>query len=234
VRTSGDQTYNGAVTFGGATTLQTTAGGNISASGAVTATAGILTLDTGAGNAIFSNSSNDFGTVRVASGNKVSLTDVNAIQFGGASTVGGNLTLNVVGISEVAGASLAVTGTSAFNAGAGPIALANAGNDFTGAVSLNNSGANDVAVTDANAIVLGASNVGSGTLTVTATGANSITQTGAIVQAAGAGAASFTTGNGPIVLTQANDFTGPVSATDSGASAISITDVNALTLGTVN
>src|SRR5262249_16733364 len=40
---------------------------------------------------------------------------------------------------------------------------------------------------------LGASNVGSGTLTVTATGANSITQTGAIVQAAAAGGGGFTT-----------------------------------------
>src|SRR5262249_57781831 len=80
-----------------------------------------------------------------------------------------------------------------FTTGAGAITLTNAANDFTGAVSLNNSGANNVAVTDANAIVLGASTVGSGTLTVTATGANSITQTGAIVQAAAAGAAGHTT-----------------------------------------
>ena len=32
-------------------------------------------------------------------------------------------------------------------------------------MSLNNSGANDVAITDSNAIVLGASNVGSGNIT---------------------------------------------------------------------
>ena len=69
-----------------------------------------------------------------------------------------------------------------------------------------------MAAVDKNAIVLGASTVGSGTLTVNATGANSITQTGAIKQAAGAGAAKFTTGAGAIALTNAaNDFTGSVS-----------------------
>ena len=113
---------------------------------------------------------------------------------------------------------MSVTGTSNFNAGANAITLTNGSNDFTGAVSLNNSGANNVSVTDTNAIILGASNVGSGTLTVNATGANSITQTGAIVQAAGAGIASFTTGGGVITLTNAgNDFTGAVSATNTGA-----------------
>jgi len=55
----------------------------------------------------------------VASGNNVSLRDVNAIQFGGASTVNGNLTVNAVGVTEAGGASLAVTGLSTFNAGPG-------------------------------------------------------------------------------------------------------------------
>jgi hypothetical protein len=43
-------------------------------------------------------------------------------------------------------------------AGANPITLTNAANNFTGAVSLNNSGANAIQVTDANAIVLGTIN----------------------------------------------------------------------------
>jgi hypothetical protein len=69
-------------------------------------------------------------------------------------------------------------------------------------VSLNNSGANNVAVTDANAIVLGTSSVGTGTLAVISDG--TITQTGPITQAPGAGAASFTaTANALISLTQA-------------------------------
>src|SRR5262249_47312014 len=125
-----------------------------------------------------------------------------------------------------------VPGTSSFTTGAFAITLTNAGNDFAGAVSFNNSGANNVALTDANAVVLGNSNVGSGTLTVVAIGA--ITQTGAIVQASGAGAASFMAGANAITLTNAgNDFTGAVGITNSGANNVAVTDANALTLGPV-
>src|SRR5208282_5047498 len=55
---------------------------------------------------------------------------------------------------------------------------------------------------------LGASTVGSGTLTVSAGG--SITETGAITQAASAGAATFgvTAAASDILLGQANDFSG--------------------------
>ena len=86
-------------------------------------------------------------------------------------------------------------------------------------MSLANTGANNVAVTDANAIILGASSVGSGTLAVTASGANTITQTGPIVQAAGAGAASFNTGAARSPSTRGNDFIGPVSLTNTGLNA---------------
>ena len=98
-------------------------------------------------------------------------------------------------------------------------------------MSLNNSGANNVAVTDANALQLATSSVGSGTLTVTAVG---ITQSGAITQAASAGAATFNGGAGPITLTQAgNNFTGTVNATTTGANAIQIRDGGALAVGTI-
>jgi filamentous hemagglutinin family protein len=102
VRTSGAQTYSGATTFGATTTLRTTAGGNISAAGAVTATAGTLTLDTGAGDATFTNTSNDFGTVAATSTHNVSLVDANALGIGPINATGlvdirsqsGDLTLN--------------------------------------------------------------------------------------------------------------------------------------------
>src|ERR1019366_7931229 len=89
-------------------------------------------------------------------------------------------------------------------------------NNFTGAVSLANSGANNVSLTNAVATVLGASGVGSGTLTVHSTGA--------ITQAAGAGAASFSAGANAITLTQANHFTGAVSLSNSGANSVSLTN----------
>ena len=167
-------------------------------------------------------------TTSTAAGNAF-LSVAGPLRFG-ASTVAGNLSAASAGAITQAG-TIAVTGTSGFNAGANAITLTTATNNFTGAVSLNNSGANNVAVRDANAIVLGASSVGSGTLGVTAVG---ITQTGAITQAAAAGAATFTGGAGMITLTQANDFTGPVSATNTGANAIQITDSNALQLGAIN
>ena len=98
-------------------------------------------------------------------------------------------------------------------------------------MSLNNSGANNISVRDINAIILGTSSVGTGTLAANAVG---ITQSGAITQAAGAGAATFNGGAGVITLTQANDFTGAVSLNNSGANNVSISDVNSLTLGTMN
>jgi hypothetical protein len=101
-------------------------------------------------------------------------------------------------------------------------------------VSLNNSGANNRRGNRRQRDCAGDPGVGTGTLTVNATGASTITQTGAITQAASAGAASFTTGSGVITLTQAgNNFTGAVSATNTAAN-VSITDANALALGTVS
>jgi hypothetical protein len=101
VSTTGAQTYSGATTFGTATTLSTT-GGSVSAPGIVTATAGMLTLDTGAGDATFANTNNNFSTVAATSGNNVSLVDANALAIGGINATGlvdvrtqtGDLTLN--------------------------------------------------------------------------------------------------------------------------------------------
>jgi hypothetical protein len=135
----------------------------------------------------------------------------------------GNVTLEAASITQGADSAIIAGGTTTLNGGS--ISLTSALNDFTGAVSLNNSGANNVAITDSNAIVLGGSSLGTGTLTVTAGG--TITQTGPIVQAAGAGQATFVTAGGSaITLTNSsNDFTGPVDL-DSGTAAIAITDAN--------
>ena len=152
----------------------------------------------------------------------------------GALTISaqGNVTQGTTGTSDAL-VQAAGGGKVTINATGGAISLNNKLNDFTGAVTLNNNGANAVEVVDANALLLGASNLGTGTLTVTAGGA--ITQNGAITQAAGAGVASFkagTTASGQaIILTQAdNDFTGSVALS---GGATQIVDKNALTLGTV-
>jgi hypothetical protein len=197
---------------------------------------GTSTFTAGAGPISLTSATNDFGTVSLnnSGANNVAVTDANALTLGASSVGSGTLTVNAVGITQSGAITqAAAAGAATFNAGAGAITLTNAGNDFTGAVSLNNSGANNVAVTDANAIQLGTSGVGSGTLTVNAAGA--IAQSGAIMQAAGAGAATFNGGPNPITLTNAaNDFTGAVSLNNSGANNVAITDAHALVLGASN
>ena len=143
-------------------------------------------------------------------------------------TGGGSLSVTAGGaITQTAGDT--VPGTSSFTAGANSITLTKA-NSLTGAVSLSNSGANNVALTNGLATALGTSSVGTGTLTVSSTGA--ITQTGALTQGAGAGTASFAAGANAITLTQANGLTGAVSLTNSGANAVSLTNGTATILGT--
>ena len=204
-------TVGAAIGYAGAPAraLTLTANGSLNVNAAIASTGGALTtnLTGGAGGVVFGPA----GSV-TTNGGAATIASTGITTLGSVTTGAGALSVTGVGaVTQNAGTSLAIGGTSSFNAGAGSITLTNAANNFVGAVSLANSGANNVAVTDANAIVLGASTVGTGTLTVNATGANTITQTGAIVQAAGAGAASFTTGAGAITLnTATNDFTGPV------------------------
>ncbi|MEJ0068456.1 MAG: hypothetical protein WDO24_06735 [Pseudomonadota bacterium] len=67
----------------------------------------------------------------------------------------GNLSVTATGaISQTA--ALSAGGTSNFNAGANAITLTNAGNSFTGAVTLSNSGANNVALQTSAALQLAA------------------------------------------------------------------------------
>jgi hypothetical protein len=206
--------------------LTVVASGTITQTGALTV-AGTSSFTAGANAITLTNASNDFsGAVSFSNSgaNDVSVTDVNVLALG-AGTFGGNLTVVTNGAITQAGA-LVVAGTSSFTAGANTITLTNASNNFTGAVSLSNSGSNAVSVTDTNAIVLGASTIG-GVLTVVANG--TITQTGAVVVA---GTSSFTAGANAITLTHAsNDFTGAVSFSNSGANDVSVTDMNAIALG---
>ena len=69
-------------------------------------------------------------------------------------------------------------GTSSFNAGAHTINLSTSSNSFSGAVLLDDSGANAVSITNSGALSFGASSVGSSTLGITSGG--TISETGAI------------------------------------------------------
>ncbi|MES1977801.1 MAG: YDG domain-containing protein, partial [Pseudomonadota bacterium] len=208
----------GASTISG--TLGVAASGAVTQSGAV-AVAGLTTLAAGAANNItLGDTGNNFSTVVITSGNNVSIADSNALVLG-ASTVSGSLGVNTAGAITQSGV-LNVTGATTLAAGAANnITLNNASNNFS-TVAITSG--NNVSITDANALVLGASTV-SGTLGVNTAGA--VTQSGAVAVAGlttlAAGAANNITlgdtGNNfsTVVITSGNN--------------VSIADSNALVLG---
>ena len=220
----------------GTGTLAIAAGGAITQNGTITqaAGAGAATFTAGA-NAITLTQSNSLTGAVVLSNsgvNNVALTNAGALSLGASTVGGGTLAVTAGGAITQTGVftQAAGAGATTFNAGANAITLTQA-NLFTGAVSLNNSGANNVALTNgAQALALGTSSVGTGTLAVTAGGA--ITQTSAVTQAAGAGTATFIAGANAITLTQSNSLTGAVSLNNSGANNVQLTNSPATVLGT--
>ncbi|NBR06101.1 MAG: hypothetical protein EBT92_10060 [Planctomycetes bacterium] len=169
-----------------------------------------------------------FANISTTTGN-IDITNTTGINLP-AIAAPANLSINAGGTISQNGL-ITVGGSATFNAGANAINLTNPGNDFTGPVSLNSTGAT-VAITDTNAFVFGASTLGSGTLTVNAVG---ITQSGAITQAASAGAVTFNAGAGAITLANVgNDFTGLVSLNNSGNHNVSVQDSTDLPIGLSN
>ena len=122
------------------------------------------------GNNVELESANNFGTIQFSSVNDATITDSGDIVFA-ASTLTGGLTVDAGGNVTQTGA-LVVPGTTTVTDAANIDLATNGGsNDFTGAVSLANSGAFDVAITDANALTLGTLSIPSRNLTVISTGA---------------------------------------------------------------
>ncbi len=185
-------------------------------------------LNTGAGNLSLSGGSIAMGGA--LSAKDLSLSATNGLNINNDLTATGNLTLAATntGIQQTAGA-LVVGGTTSVNAGAGQVNLGGAGNNFTGAVSVTNSGAGNVTLNaTGNPLTLGTLSLGSGALNLTG---NNITQTGAITQAAGAGAVMVNASAGAIDLSNAgNDFTGSVQL-NAGAGNATVRDINDLKLG---
>src|SRR6185295_553293 len=127
------------------------------------------------------------------------------------------------------------------SAGANAVTLTNPGNDFTGAVSLSNSGANDVSVADANSLTLGASTVGrnlsttaggrltvSGTLTTGGASGTSIELSGAaFTNTAGAGALAPGAGSRFLVWSANTNPFGGATPDDRGGLAYDFKQYNA-------
>jgi filamentous hemagglutinin family protein len=212
---------NGTVLAG----VQTAGSLTVVSSGPITESAAILvsgtsSFDAGAANNVtLDTQNNDFGTVRIVSGNNVAINDINGIDLG-ASAVSGNLAVTANGAITDSG-NVAVVGTTTLAAGAGNnITLDNA-DDFGGTVSILTG--NTVTLNDVNTLDLGASTV-SGNLIVTANGpitdSGDLTVTGTTTLAAGAN---------NITLNNADDFGGAV--TILSGNDVSLNDINDLTVG---
>jgi hypothetical protein len=212
-----------ATVAGTASTLTMIAAGSINISQAIVTTDGGLSLVLGAqsGVTIGANITTLGGnlTVRGATADGASLatsTTSVTINSGSVSTLGGdglgNLSITATGAVNQAGGTLLIKGTSSITTGAAEITLTQVANDFTGAVSLNNTGAIAVAVTDANTLTLGNSTIGGSFAVVTGAGlaAGGLNQSGILTVAGTTTVTSSAASTDIDLSTQANLLTGTV------------------------
>ncbi|MDK2748888.1 MAG: filamentous hemagglutinin N-terminal domain-containing protein, partial [Brevundimonas sp.] len=227
------------------------------------AAAGVSTVQAGSGAITLNQANNDFdqavnlmgGATEIVSNGALALgslatggltaTSTGALNLGSGTVTGALTALSNGGaITQSTTNALAVTGTSALDAGAAAITLTTAGNHFGQAVSLTGG---TTQITDSGALTLGT--LATGALTVNSSGALNLgrgTVTGALVATSNGGAISQSTTNGlsvtgttglnagagAITLTTAdNDFGQAVTLT---GGATSIADSGNLILGAAN
>lgn len=229
---SGAIAIDGTVSLAG--NLNVTAGAGITQSAALTIDGNASFIAGANQSVLLNNAGNSFGgdvSFAAGSGNllNVTVSDSTALDLQ-ALTLGGNLTVTADSITQ--SGSLQIGGVSGFTAAAGQsIVLDEAGNAFTGAVSIASNSGNllNVTLRDSTALNLLALAI-DGNLAVT-TGAG-LTQTGALVVG---GTSSFTAAAGQsIVLTNAgNAFSSVVSFASGGPGNlqnVTVTDTTALNL----
>ena len=184
-------------TGGGTAKLTLSADSQIDINAAIDSSAGALDLD------LISGLTNPDGTIDIGAN-----IDLNGGSFGvTTSDTDSNITQS---------AGLILAGASSFSTGDGDIALANVANDFSGSLTLLNTGARDITIADANDISISGitMDAAGGILTVNAAG--NITDAGTILT--GTGAVTFASTGGDIDLdTAANNFRGSVDLTTAGA-----------------
>ncbi|MBL8069572.1 MAG: filamentous hemagglutinin N-terminal domain-containing protein [Nitrospira sp.] len=202
------------VSAGGAITLQS--------GGAVTQTQRILGSSLrllGSGPFMLTDHTNEVTAFSANTTDHVQYTDASDVILG-TSNIPDHFDLTTSGAITQSGA-LTVTGRTTLAAGASDITLTQPGNNFS---RVDITSANHVALTDSDALVLGASTV-NGTLDIATNGA--LTQSGALTVG---GAATLASGSYDITLIEAgNDFN---SVSITGGNHVSLTDTNALRLAT--
>jgi hypothetical protein len=138
--------------------MSVTAGGAVTNTGALAVT-GTTTVSAAGQGVTLNQAANDFGGAVSVTGKDVTLVDASALNLG-ASTATGNLDVTAGGAVSQS-AALTVTGTSTFSAAGQSVTLDNAGNDFTGAVTLTGGATK---ITDKNALTVELTTSGSTTL----------------------------------------------------------------------
>ena len=210
----------GASTVSGTYAVTATSGGDITDSG-VLAITGASTLTVASGQSITLDQSSTFtGAVSFASGGTiagVTIKDSGAFDLA-ALTITGNLTVTAGGAVTDSG-TLVVPGTATISASGQAVTLDQTASNF-GTIAI--TGAN-VAVTDTNALILGAATV-SGTYAITAGGALTDSGTQEIT-----GATTISASGQAVTLdTSTNNFAAAVGIT--GAN-VAVTDEDAIDLG---
>ena len=198
-------------------TLVSSTGTTQTAAGTVTTAA--LRLGVGGAGNYTLTSANNAATLAVNTTGNVAYRDVNALTLAGV-TVSGTFALEVGGALTQT-APVVVTGATTVTAGLNPVTLTNPGNDFS---TIRVVSGGNVALTDANAVVLDGVNASGDFALVTANGA--VTQSAPVV--APAGTTTVTTGTGNVTLTDpANDF-GTLNLPQAGT--VAVRDINGLVL----
>ena len=172
-------------------------------------TAGTITLDT----AVATLNLNG-GAVTIHDGDGVDISSITAT----------SLDLLTTGAITDSGA-VSVNNLAKFNSTGNAITL---GDGTTASFGSLDFAGSTVSITESNAMVIEESQA-TGALSLVAGG--SITQTGAIDSIS---TSSFNAGAHVITLTQANDFAGAVSLSNTGDNLVQVKDANAIDLGTVN
>ncbi len=226
ITSNGVASLAGPITLAADSVIAPNAGSTLSLGGSLNGPAGLTTG--GSGTLNLNGSVGNVSPLAFLTTGATGTTGINASvvrtsgtqSYNNPTTISAGVTLQSTGGNLVATTPVtAVSGTLSLSA-AGSVNFNNAGNNFN-TVNLNAGG--NVALRDANAIVLGPSSVG-GAFAVTANGA--VTQTGAITVG---GASTVNAGTGPITLSGANDFGGDIALTTTGTARLN--DVNNLTLG---
>lgn len=178
---------------GNLTATASNASGQINDTGAITVSG--LTNLTATGGSITLDNANDFTGAVSLTAQDATVRDASSIILGD-STISNDLTITADnGSITQLGSGLDINGSSIFNS-TDAINLTNVNNDFTGNVSLTNTGSNVVQITDINAITLGGASLFGGDFSVNATQTN-LNAVAAITTNGG-----DVTFNGPVVLLQ--------------------------------